>query len=508
MRRFIVFLVAVAGGPVASPAAAAENILAGTPLGPYVTPYFTNRVRGEFVDWFEPLPGVAPAGAQRYNFFGNQMRFGTKVKVPYLDVIVEGQDVRLANLPDDASGLPVVGNLGPGANYFFHSHGLGGEANQGETILRQANGTVSQLPWLPGFSATGGRFEYNDGLEWVPPDPALAWVVRSRIAERLVGTFGYSQYGRTFDGARAVFDQPLFNLTAIGARPTDGGFERSGSREIGDVGFAGVTATLKELPGLSKTTDVRLFYLAYEDDRFADERDDDIVPVKVDNRALAVRKADTEAIRISSIGTHIVSVADAGPGRVDALFWGVFQSGTWGQHNHHQAWAYAAEAGYQLPSVWGAPWLRVGFDQSSGDDDPNDGEHNTFFEILPTVRLYAQTPFYSEMNLQDAFAQLLLKPHPKVFLRTDFHVLRLNEKKDLWYAGSGATNDDVFGFSGIPSNDRRELADLVDISVTWTPFSWLRAYAYYGHAFGQGVANAAFAGTGLNYGYVELTVTY
>lgn len=503
--RLFGFLTMLASLPVA---AAAENILADTPLGPYVTPYVSDRVRGEFVDWFEPLPDVAPKGANRYDFFGNQLRFGARVKVPYLDVVVEGQDVRLANLPDDASGLPGVGNLGPGALYVFHSHGLDADTSQGETILRQANATVRDLPWLPGVSIGGGRFEYNDGLEYVPADPALAWLVRSRIAERLVGTFGYSQYGRTFDGARVAWDQPLFNLTAIGARPTHGGFERSGSREMGDVGFAGFAATLKELPGLSKTTDVRFFYLAYEDDRFADERAEDTNPVKVDNRPVAVRKGDVDAIRISSIGTDIVSVADAGPGRVDALFWGIVQSGTWGRDQHHEAWAYAAEAGYQLPSIWGAPWLRVGFDQSSGDDDPNDREHETFFQILPTGRLYAQTPFYAQMNLQDLFAQLLLKPHPKVLVRTDFHMLRLNEKKDLWYAGSGATNDDVFGFSGIAANNHRELADLVDLSVTWTPLSWLKAYAYFGHVFGQGVVNRAFAGSGANYGYVELTVSY
>jgi hypothetical protein len=490
------------------PATAAGSILDGTTLGRWVTPYASDRVRGEFVDWFEPLPGVAPRGAERYNFFGNQLRFGAKVRVPHLDVVLEGQDVRLANLPDDASGLPGVGNLGPGAAYFFHSPGLDGDTHQGETILRQANATIGQLPWLPGLSATGGRFEYNDGLEYVPADPALAWVVRSRIAERLIGTFGYSQYGRTFDGARVVWDHRLLNLTAIGARPTRGGFERSGSREIADVGFAGASATLKELPGLSKTTVARLFYLAYEDDRFADDGDDDTVPVKVDNRPLAVRQADTEAIRMSSVGTHIVTVADAGPGRLDALFWGVFQTGTWGTSNHHQAWAWASEAGYQLPQWWGAPWLRVGIDQSSGDDDPRDGDHNTFFQVLPTVRLYAQTPFYSEMNLQDVFTQLLLKPHPKVLVRTDFHMLRLSETKDLWYAGSGATNDDVFGFSAISSNDQRELGDLLDLSVTWTPFPWLRAYAYYGHVFGQGVVSAAFAGNDLDYGYVELTLTY
>ena len=57
--RIFAVLTVLASVPVV---AAAENILAGTPLGAYLTPYGSDRVRGEFVDWFEPLPGVAPRG--------------------------------------------------------------------------------------------------------------------------------------------------------------------------------------------------------------------------------------------------------------------------------------------------------------------------------------------------------------------------------------------------------------------------------------------------------------
>jgi hypothetical protein len=112
------------------------------------------------------------------------------------------------------------------------------------------------------------------------------------------------------------------------------------------------------------------------------------------------------------------------------------------------------------------------------------------------------------MNSQDVFGQLIVKPHPKVTIRTDYHYLRLTETNDLWYAGGGATNDDVFGFSGIPSNDRRELASLVDLTVTVAVLKQLTASLYYGHAFGQGVVRKTFAGTAADYGYVELAYRY
>ena len=112
------------------------------------------------------------------------------------------------------------------------------------------------------------------------------------------------------------------------------------------------------------------------------------------------------------------------------------------------------------------------------------------------------------MNNQDLFGQLLLKPHPRVSLRADYHWLRLSERKDLWYSGGGATNDDVFGFSGLPANGHRDLAHLVDLGVTVAVLKQLSTSLYYGHAFGQGVVQQTFAGRDADYGYVEATVRY
>jgi Alginate export len=473
-----------------------------------LTPLASEKVRGEFVSWFRPPAGAADSGAHRYNFFGNQLRAGARLAVPHLDLTVVGQDTRLVNLPDDASLPPPAGSLGPGALYFATSPGrLRDNTDQGETVLKEARARLRDVPRLPGVTLDVGRFEHADGGETVPADARLAWLKRARIAERLLGPFGYTLVTRSFDGVRTIFDHPRTNLTAIAVRPTHGGFERSASREIGDIGVASVAATLKPLSE-HVPTDVRLFYLYYEDRRFADRtRPGDNPPVKVDNRPLPLRLADTDSIAVHMGGAHAIGVVPAGPGAADVLLWGVVQGGEWGGLEH-RAWAYAAEAGYQLASLPASPWLRAGYNQSSGDDDPADGVHETFFQGLPTARIYAQLPFYNLMNTQDTFVQLLLKPHPRLSLRSDWHWLRLSEKRDLWYSGGGALNDDVFGFSGIPANAHRELAHLGDVSATVTLLRQLTAYAYYGHAFGQGVVKGTFVGAAADYGYVELTYRY
>src|SRR2546428_828876 len=89
-----------------------------------------------------------------------------------------------------------------------------------------------------GLAATVGRYEYRDGLETVPGDPALSALKRTRIAERLVGPFEFTHVTRSFDGVRLACDPPGGNVTVIGTRPTQGGVEGSANRGL-DLTLAG-----------------------------------------------------------------------------------------------------------------------------------------------------------------------------------------------------------------------------------------------------------------------------
>src|SRR5262249_39624983 len=112
------------------------------------------------------------------------------------------------------------------------------------------------------------------------------------------------------------------------------------------------------------------------------------------------------------------------------------------------------------------------------------------------------------MNDTDLFAELLSTPHRRVSLRTDFHWLRLTEARDLWYAGSGAGKDNLFGYTGITSNGHRQLAYLVDLSWGVVVHEHVTLNPYYGHAFGQEVVSSSFAGANADYGYLEVLYRY
>jgi len=412
----------------------------------------TGSVRGrlEYWNFFDPTP--LPLGNENeYGFWAIQLRLGLLYKVTHLEAFVQGQWTHFLSLPDDASARSPQGDLGLGATYFAHTQ----DRDEGKIFLKQAYLRVKDLP-LQGPSLKLGRFEYSDGLEVLRGDPTLDWLKQARLGGRLIGPFGFSHVTRSFDGLEFAYDAPAWNLTALASRPTQGGFEPAAEDEISSIDLLAVTLTWKNFP-LLPIGEGRLFFITYQDDRN--------VP-KVDNRPGPLKQADKEDIAVSTLGGHVIGASPLGPGKGDLLLWGVYQFGDWGTLDH-RAWAVAAEAGYQVLQLPWRPWLRVGYFRGSGDSDPTDGDHETFFQILPTVRSYALFPFYNLMNLQDLFFQVILKPLDKLFVRADLHWLWLSEKADLWYAGSGATRrgGTINGFAGRPSFGSNELARVVDVTL-------------------------------------------
>ncbi|MCR9095596.1 MAG: alginate export family protein [bacterium] len=409
---------------------------------------------------------------------------------PSWQAAVELQDTRLFDLPTDANPGAPFGALGPGAVYYANTP----SSNQGAFFIKQAYLTLRRS----GVAVSGGRMEIASGVESVPGNRTLAWLKKNRVGQRLVGPFGYTHVSRSFDAGRISWDRPRWNLTAYAGRPTRGGFEVDANRGIEDLQLAGASATLKSIPGAAPL-DLQAFYLFYRDARDRTTR--------VDNRTLAERQSDDGNIAIHSLGGHAITAIEWGPGVFDALVWGTIQAGEWGRQDHF-GWAFAAELGFRFARVPGAPWIRIGWNRSSGDDDPNDSDHRTFFQMLPTARIYARVPFYNLMNNNDVFTQLMVKPHRLVRLQVEHHWLSLTESRDLWYAGGGATNQRVFGFAGLSSAGGRSLAHLVDVGLTLGPWEGLTWSVYYGHAFGRSVPRNTFARADAGYFFSEITYRY
>nr|MDP9115448.1 alginate export family protein [Acidobacteriota bacterium] len=173
------------------------------------------------------------------------------------------------------------------------------------------------------------------------------------------------------------------------------------------------------------------------------------------------------------------------------------------------AYALDFEGGYQpgaLPGVLARlkPWLRGGFTMGSGDGNPKDNRHETFFQVLPTPRPYARFPFFNMMNTEDRFGALVLRPHSKVTVSSEFHSLRLSNPNDLWYSGGGVFQPWSFGYTGRATSGRRSLGDLYDTSIEYRATRHLTLTGYAGYTEGLAVLEQIYPkGKDGKFGYLE-----
>ncbi len=446
------------------------------------------RLRFESWDWFE-----SAAAENSYNFGAATLRLSLGQQLDKFEWQVEGAFPVLIGLPDNAIAPAPQGQLGLGATYFAANG-----RQDGSAFIKQAFIRFKGIGNDKASSLKLGRFEFNDGTEITPTDASLATIKRDHIAQRLIGTFGFTHVGRSFDGVHFSRNAKAGNFTFVGVRPTEGVFQLRGWNQL-DVDFY-YGSFNKDIKAKTSESDFRLFALHYHDGRRV---------LKLDNRPLALRSADNEKIRLTTVGGHYITTAKAGSGKADFLLWAAGQFGDWGNLNH-RAGAVAIEAGYQFGGNKTAdkikPWIRAGYFYGTGDGNPTDGTHNTFFQVLPTPRIYARFPFYDLINNEDWFAQLRLKPHAKLNIRTDVHYLRLATEKDQWYLGGGAFQQKTFGYVGRPSNGNKSLGTMVDLSLDYNLTPTTALTFYIAGVRGGDVARSIYPdGGNSRFAYLELT---
>jgi hypothetical protein len=445
------------------------------------------RERYEVWDWFQP-----PAGGQTlYGYSGTVVRFGFSQKHEHYDWNIEFEAPILLGIPDNAVHAAPLGQYGLGGAYYA--------AND------KSQNTAFIFPKQAFFRVKGehsslrmGRMEFTDGSEVTPKDPTLASLKADRIGQRLIGNFGFSDVQRSLDGLQYLYTNGPWTVTALIAIPDRGVFQVDGW---------GWVKTPVTYVALTRQSDIgsahaewRVFGIYYNDDRPL---------VKTDNRSAAAKATDLGGINIGTYGGHFILAAPTSAGTFDLLGWGALQNGSWGELTQRSG-AGALEAGWQPDFAAPVhPWLRLGYYYSSGDGNPNDNTHGTFFAILPTPRVYARFPFFNSMNNTDLFGEVMLRPTKRLTIRSDVHGLWLSNKNDLWYSGGGAFQPWTFGFNGRPSNGSKSLATLYDISGDYKLKHGVSIGLYYGYAVGGNVIKKIFP-TNSNgaLGYTELSYRF
>ena len=438
-----------------------------------IVPIASLRVRAEAWDWFDG------GDEGRYGFGAAHLRLGAARDVQRYGWRVEFASPVLFGLPTDAIRPAPAGQLGLGGAY----HEANDNArNTVGLFAKQLFFRVGAAPSATGHTLRAGRFEFNDATEWMPRDPTLARVRSTRLSHRVIGTFGFTHGQRSFDGAQYTHTTVTQGITVAAFRPTVGVFSVDGARALDvDVVYASVNRTVGSA---AAPADVRAFVLQYEDRRGT---------VPMDSRPLAARTNAPRGVGVTSVGGHWTQRLGDADRPFDLMVWGIRQFGHWGGLTH-AAGALAVEAGWRDVTHARRPALRLGIVRSSGDDDPTDGRHTTFFQVLPTPRTYALFPFHNLQNIEEEFVSGEFSPIPRLTLRASAHLLRLREGADLWMLGGGAIDPRGFGYAGRPTGGETDLGQALNLSAAWQPSPRLQFELFVAHATGGAVTAASYGG--------------
>jgi Alginate export len=448
-----------------------------------LTVFASWRFRTEAWDWFQPS-----SGQNSYGFVHSLLRAGLSQTRERFEWLAEGAQDSILGLPANALAPGNQGQLGLGGTYFVANQD---RHNIASGFLKQGYLAI-RLP--RSGKLTVGRFGFSDGTEVKPTNATLAELVNTRVAQRLIGEFNFSAVMRSFDGVHLSLDQGKNNFTLLAVRPTEGAFQVDAMGELNiDLFYGAFTLPTKFHSG---SGELRVFAVGYLDQRKG--------VIKTDNRPLAARVADPNQIRIGTYGVDYAQVFNVGKsGQFDFLVWGALQNGSWGAVAQ-RASAFVSEIGWQAPIRIANPWLGIGYSFGSGDSNPSDNAHGTFFQLLPTPRLYARFPFYNMENNEDFYGTVEFHLPRSVLLRNEGHALRVANAQDLWYSGGGAFQPTTFGYTGRAGGSSRSLANVWDVSLDFPLRYGFSTTLYYGHAWGKSVIASIYpGGTSAQFGYVE-----
>lgn len=253
--------------------------------------------------------------------------------------------------------------------------------------------------------------------------------------ERLVGAFGWSNIGRSFDAVRLVWSAERWKLDAFAGRTVSRG-RTSASQDL----FGAYGSILEGRPASRVEA-----YLLWLRDRLA------------------------RAGELPGAGVGRTSIWTAGGrvhGGVGGWSYGLELALQRGDRatDAHEAWAFASRAGYEFRSRL-APYLGVGFDAASGDGNAVDGESREFDNLFPTNHIfYGSMDYVGWRNVKDAYLRFRIEPKEKVLIQADLHDFALEDPAGRWSDAGGVTLVPGVPGGGAGSDLGRELDLTVRVS--------------------------------------------
>jgi alginate export protein len=413
---------------------------------------------------------------------------------PDVSFFAQVQDARIWG--GECNGAPnCAGATGIGTVSSANNNGTGVDLHQGYILVKNLG--------LPGLSLKAGRQEILFG------------------DQRLIGNFGWSQIGNSFDAVRLTYSVPIADVDLFWFRVADNEtvaagtqngiiFPTNATRGTADQNLYGLYVTLKPIPSWT----VEPYYFLLQDTRPA-----------VAGALASAGVGSTQAPQApdqtrSTLGGRINGKV-AGLDATGELAWqfggGASGPAVAGHDLHINAWAGAFRAGYTFEPVPMRPRIGIEIDYASGDNcKAACGKANTFDNLYPTNHFkFGAMDLMAWKNSVVYAAVFDVKPDAVSKIQVDFRILRLANHLDNWYRASqgiygatAATNTSSSIGRELDVHYYRTIKEKFKFEIGAGHF-WAGSYlnSSNGNAVNGGAAGST-NGSGQNWGYVMGSVLF
>jgi hypothetical protein len=182
---------------------------------------------------------------------------------------------------------------------------------------------------------------------------------------------------------------------------------------------------------------------------------------------------------------------------------GGYQFGSFGGADI-EAFFVASQVGYTFPDLVAAPRVYLGFDYASGDDDPADGDLQTFNQLYPLAHAYlGYIDVVGRQNVMDFSQGLVAWPvSKKTLVKLENHILSRAETSDALYnAGGGIVRSGASGGS-------RELGDELDVTIKHQLDRHTAVWLGYSHFFAGDFIRESGSADDIDFAYATIQYTF
>lgn len=154
-------------------------------------------------------------------------------------------------------------------------------------------------------------------------------------------------------------------------------------------------------------------------------------------------------------------------------------------------------------SAW-KPRLFAEYNFATGDDNPADRDVGTFQNLFPTNhKFYGYMDLFSWQNLHNPALSFSVQPSDATKVQLDYHGFWLADTNDAWYRANGVTQVRPI----TPGADSFVGTEL-DLTATWKVNSHLGVLAGYAHFFSGDYVKETGAGDDADFAYLQATIDF